>query len=103
MTETDPIVNYDELKERVRADGGIIIELDDGYWGIIGLGPVAYIVLPAGHPDIMKSHHDLDPEVNGGLTYSRGRIFGWDYMHAYNDSTPEDDLRNALKYFKARG
>ena len=63
---------------------------------------LAYIELPKGHPDVGKSYNNLSPEVNGGLTYGNGRIFGWDYCHAHNDMDVESHVRNALEYFRGR-
>jgi len=93
------------LEERIATVSGDIIELGDGFRGLIGYSPfcqVAYIELPPNHPDVGKDYGDLDPDVNGGLTYGDGRVFGWDYGHAYNTGTPSEDVQNALRYFKGR-
>jgi len=63
---------------------------------------VCYIALPEGHPDTNKKYDDLDPDVNGGLTFSEENIFGWDYSHYRNPGTPSTDIKNALKYFRKR-
>lgn len=97
--------NEETLIDRAHIIGGEIIELGDGFRGLVGYGgfsTVAYIELPPGHPDIGKGYNDLDPEVNGGLTYAHGRVFGWDYGHAYNTGTPSEDMQNAYYYFKNR-
>jgi hypothetical protein len=114
-----------ELMERTKTVGGTPVDEGDGYWSLIGKSPagveammmlsmidggcgsgeVAYVQLPDGHPDIGKvgkDYDDLEPDVNGGLTYSNGPVFGWDYCHDYNEGTPSDDIKNAIKYFKER-
>ena len=74
----------------------------DGYYSLIGqfYGVVAYISLPKNHPCIGKSYDDLEPDVNGGLTFSEENVFGWDYDHYQNNSSPEIDIPNAINYFK---
>lgn len=67
-----------------------------------GSGGVAYVALPKGHPDIGKDYDELNPDVNGGLTFCEGNIFGWDYAHYQNHGTPEEHIKNALEYFRAR-
>ena len=67
-----------------------------------GSGTVAYIALPKGHKDIGKSYDDLQPDVNGGLTFGSGNVFGWDYAHTFNHGSPKEHIKNALKYFKKR-
>ena len=83
----------------------------DGYFSLIGnnglnipdiSGEIAYVALPNGHPDIGKDYDDLEPEVNGGLTFAEGNVFGWDYAHLYNRGTPTEHIKNALDYFKKR-
>ena len=113
----------EEIKERVDSVGGTPINEGDGYWSLTGTssvgiealslismsdgngvnGKLIYIQLPKGHPDINKKYDNLEPDVNGGLTYSYGPLFGWDYCHAYNEGTPIEDIKNAIKYFKKRG
>ena len=93
------------LEVRQKYAGGNIINLGGGYRGLIGNGgysPVAYIELPENHPDVGKKYSKLEPEVNGGLTFGAGRVYGWDYGHAYNNGTPKEDVQNALRYFKER-
>lgn len=95
------------MKEREECLGVKWKDERDGYFSLIcvsptGLGNVAYIALPKGHPDIGRDHNELSPEVNGGLTFGEGNVFGWDYMHYQNFGTPEGDIKKAIKYFKSR-
>jgi hypothetical protein len=95
-----------EMKERVESVGGEWIDCGNGYYSMIGCGMfcvTAYVALPEGHPDIGKDFDDLDPDVNGGLTFGGGgNVFGWDYGHAFNQGSPEEHIKNALDYFKKR-
>lgn len=92
------------LERRKEVTGGDITDLGGGYYGLVGhvSSTVAYIELPEDHPDIGKDYNDLSPDVNGGLTFGAGRVYGWDYGHAYNTGTPSGDMQNALRYFKER-
>jgi hypothetical protein len=102
MSEEEDAENILEARRKyVRGD---IKDEGGGYRSLVGCacGPVAYIELPEGHPDIGRSYDDLDPDVNGGLTYARGRVFGWDYAHFDNDFNISQHIENALKYFRAR-
>jgi len=104
------------LEKRKRELGnGLITVHDGGYRSLLAhtefqpsaiLGPasdvVAYIEIPKDHSDVGKGYNDLDPEVNGGLTFAEGRVFGWDYGHAHNDLDYEKHIENAPKYFRAR-
>ncbi len=93
------------MKEREQAVGSEWKDEGDGYFSMTGSGfsgDVAYIALPKGHPDIEKGYDDLNPEVNGGLTFGDENIFGWDYGHCSNYGTPEEHIKNALDYFRAR-
>jgi hypothetical protein len=78
----------------------------NNYFVGLGHGPMGirlvYIALPPNHPCI-NDHYDKhqDLEVNGGLTFGEGNVFGWDYGHAYNDHNYTADFDNALTYFKA--
>jgi len=95
----------EDMKERMNATHGEWKDEGNGYASMIGcgcMGVLAYIRLPARHPDIGKSYDDVDAPVNGGLTYGGNRIYGWDYMHAYNSGTPECDIEKALKFFRKR-
>lgn len=107
------------MKEREKTLGVKWKDEGNGYFSLVGKNPspgmaiamsfvdggsgeLAYIALPQGHPDIGKSYDDLEPDVNGGLTFAEGNVFGWDYAHVYNSGTPEQHIKNALKYFKSR-
>ena len=76
----------------------------DGFFSGIGNGysMVAYIKIPKDHPDAKKGYDDLNPDVNGGLTFARDLMFGWDYGHYENDMDVEKHIKNALEYFKKR-
>ena len=94
------------LEERVDDLGnGTITNHSGGYRSLMAAGPlatVAYVELPAGHPDSGKDYNAFRPRVNGGLTYGEGRVYGWDYGHAYNSSDVEMDVKVALRYFRRR-
>lgn len=79
-----------------------------GYYSMSTAGPctgdVAYVAIPESHPFCGRSYHDLlndGPNVNGGLTFGDGNVFGWDYGHAFNDGSPKADILRALAYFRA--
>lgn len=91
----------DRLEGEWRDEGGGYASLSAYSSGFMP-GELAYVSLPKDHPDIGKDYDDLDPEVNGGLTYAEDNVFGWDYMHAYNSGSPETDILSALEYFRAR-
>lgn len=107
-----------DMKEREECLGNKWKDEGEGYFSIVGSsaagvmsamartgggsGCVAYIALPKGHKDIGKSYDDLDPEVNGGLTFGEGNVFGWDYAHFQNVGSPQEHIKNALKYFRKR-
>ena len=93
------------MKEREQRIGGEWNDEGEGYFSLIGysgMGMVTYIALPKGHPGIDKDYDELEPDVNGGLTYGHENVFGWDYSHAYNSGSPQKHIKNALKYFKER-
>lgn len=99
------------MEEREKATGNKWKDEGEGYYSLIGMfyGKVAYIALPKGHRDIGKDYDEIctektnyGPNVNGGLTFSDENVFGWDYAHAFNSSTPENDIPKALKWFKDR-
>lgn len=107
----------DRLDELIKGGGGGAIHNHrNGYRSLIahlgilyfpsvignGTDMLAYIELPMGHPDIGKRYDDLSPAVNGGLTYGKGRVFGWDYNHAYNDLNVQAHIRDAIEYFRGR-
>lgn len=97
------LVLTDAMKERTKFLGSKWTDEGDGYASLVGsyMSTLAYIAVPAGHPAIDDHYDDHDPEVNGGLTFSEGNVFGWDYAHAYNDGSPETDIPVALAYFRA--
>lgn len=92
------------MEERAKATGSEWIDKGEGYFILQGSfhAAVIYIALPEGHSDIGKDYDDLNPEVNGGLTFSAENIFGWDYAHYQNDFDYEGHIKNALEYFKSR-
>jgi hypothetical protein len=94
------------LEDRMREIGnGTMGSLGNGYRALVARGPfsvLAYIELPEDHPDVGKGYDGLCPEVNGGLTFAEGRVFGWDYNHAHNDMSVVEHVKNALEYFRAR-
>lgn len=95
----------EEMMERSKKFKAEWCDEGDGYGSLISrgcAGAVAYISLPENHPDIDKDYDDLSPDVNGGLTFARGNVFGWDFAHVSNRGTPQGDIKNALAYFKAR-
>jgi hypothetical protein len=92
------------MKQQIERVGGDWKDEGGGYFSLkaFGFAPLAYVALPKGHPDIGKDYDDLSPNVNGGLTFGDGNVYGWDYGHAFNRSTPEADIKSALKYFRSR-
>ncbi len=92
------------LENRAARIGGEPKDEGGGYRSLVGshFGALAYIELPRGHPDIKADMYDLTPKVNGGLTFHEGRVFGWDYSHAWNDYNIPQHIRNALRYFRKR-
>lgn len=90
--------------EREEATSSTWKNKGNGYYILQGsfYVPVIYIALPEGHPDIKTSYNDLNPDVNGGLTYKNENVFGWDYNHFDNDYDFEGHIQNALEYFKKR-
>src|ERR1035437_1184730 len=88
------------LRAKWKDEGG-------GYWSLSGIGPMgselAYVAIPAAHPLVGMSDNDLPdggPDVNGGITFADGNVFGWDYGHADNEGSPETDIPIALAYFR---
>jgi len=63
---------------------------------------VIYISLPNGHPCINKDYLDEEVDVNGGLTFGKGNVFGWDYGHYKNIYNFKKDIKNAIDYFKSK-
>lgn len=98
------------MKERANVVGGIWKDEGNGFASLVGHNPemfmgnspLAYIKLPEDHPDAKKHYDDLNPDVNGGLTFGRDLIFGWDYAHNQNDFNVDKHIKNALRYFKKR-
>jgi hypothetical protein len=97
-----------ERAERARVEWR---DRGDGYWSGSGsyMFPLAYVALPSDHPDVDKHYDevstgdtDYGPQVNGGLTFNEGNVFGWDYGHAYNDFDMTGDIDRALAFFRAR-
>jgi len=79
-----------------------------GYWSGKGFvsAAVAYVALPEGHPDCERDYSDevfYDLDVNGGLTFKDGNVFGWDYAHYENRTDVDGDIQRALAFFRARG
>jgi hypothetical protein len=97
-----------EMQERADVTGGTWNHEGNGYFSLIGsgmMGQVAYISLPKGHKLIGKDYDAVEEindgvNVNGGLTYGNGNIFGWDYAHASNDMNIAQHIKNAIKFFK---
>ena len=96
----------EEMTERVRTLGAAWEDEGGGYWSMTGyshLGfALAYVALPADHPAIGQSYDDHGAcEVNGGLTFSEGNVFGWDYGHAFNSGNATSEIPVALDYFRS--
>jgi hypothetical protein len=101
-----------DMKDRTDSVGVQWMDQGEGYFAGRGADrfPLAYIALPEGHPDVGKSYNevatgendDWGPEVNGGLTFSKGNVFGWDYGHAFNSFDIDGDIQRAVDYFRAR-
>ena len=99
MTKTEVMLEREKLLRVKWRDEG------DGYFSLTGYGrfsAVAYVALPKGHIDIGKKYDDLEPDVNGGLTFGEDNVFGWDYSHFQNFGTPNEHIKNAIEYFKRR-
>jgi len=78
----------------------------NGYYSLQGryISELRYIAIPENHPDV-GAHYDFEdygPEVNGGLTFGAGNVFGWDYAHASNTFDYAGDIARAISYFRAR-
>lgn len=111
-----------EMKEREERVDGKWTKLEGGYYSMKGKTEsccvayiaccVAYIALPKDHPDAGKDYKKLDADVTGGLSFSEGNVFGWDYMHGIlpidvndhlvGDAVFEEDIQSALLFFRAR-
>ena len=92
------------MEERAKATGTEWHDEGDGYASLIGYfyATVTYLAIPEIHPDVNKSNEDLCPDVNGGLTFRDGNVFGWDYGHYRNTGTPQKDIKSAINWFKRR-
>ena len=91
----------EEMAERVMTLGEVWKDEGDGYFSM-DADDLAYIALPEGHPDIGEYYGKFDPEVNGGLTFGEGNVFGWDYRPYGNHGSPADDIPVVLTYFRER-
>lgn len=102
----------EELLERERICDRVAEVEDNGYYSLVGQGRfslLAYVCLPEGHSDTDKKYFDLctekldwGPDVNGGLTFSNGRVFGWDYGHAKNSNDIKGDIKRTIDFFHKR-
>lgn len=109
------------MEKRAACVGGEWKDEGDGYFSLRGTSPagaaafaligaygngsgqLAYVALPERHPDIDKDYDSLAPDVNGGLTFGAGNVFGWDYGHGFENRTDvAGDIACAIAYFKAR-
>jgi hypothetical protein len=92
-----------EMQLRTKRGGVVWKNEGDGYFSGIGSGPLGvtlvYIALPPNHAAVGMKYGSLSPNVNGGLTFGDGHVFGWDYGHFENYSTPQQDIQDALVYF----
>lgn len=73
-------------------------EMIDGFRAVVmslGSHPTAYVMIPDGHPRLVRGFNALDISVHGGVTYcekglpvvdeaGRHLWLGWDYAH-WND------------------
>ncbi len=95
------------MRERMDITGIKWIQPDpryDFYFSTLGYGyfPVMYIAIPEDHKFVNVDRDDLPaygPEVNGGITFAQGNVFGWDYGHYQNSHNYKGDIISALKYF----
>src|SRR4051794_37133310 len=89
-----------EMRLRTERAGVTWKDEGEGYFSGIGSGPLGvtlvYIALPPNHAAVGMNYDDLSPDVNGGLTFGDGNVFGWDYGHFENYSNPDQDIRDAL-------
>ena len=95
------------MQERAATLGREWKDAGGGYFTLLGLGfggDVAYVAVPRSHPLVDHRYDDLPnggPDVNGGITFAEGNVFGWDYAHATNTSAPTEDIPAAIAWFKA--
>jgi hypothetical protein len=96
----------DYMKEREEKVGATWVDEGDGYFSLTGntsFCQVAYIKIPDKHPLAGRRYSDevfYDVDVNGGLTYSEGTIYGWDYGHSDNNFEVVEHIKNAIDFFK---
>lgn len=110
------------MTARAERVGGTWHDEGDGYFSLRGTSPgmgmamaalaglggnlraeLAYVAIPETHPDVGRDYDELEPDVNGGLTFGDGNVFGWDYGHGFENRTDVDgDIVRALAYFRAR-
>lgn len=95
-----------EMKERTETLGADWKDEGDGYYSLFGstdFGLVCYIAIPISHRLVGTEFDELDVNVNGGLTFSEGNVFGWDYAHNTNDYNYNQHIKNAIEFFKEEG
>ena len=96
-----------EMKERTETLGADWKDEGDGYYSLLGSTDfgflVCYIAIPISHRLVGTEFDELDVDVNGGLTFSKGNVFGWDYAHNTNDYNYNQHIKNAIEFFKEEG
>lgn len=95
-----------EMKERAECLGADWTDEGDGYYSLFGntgFVRVCYIAIPTTHRLVGTEYDELDVDVNGGLTFSKGNVFGWDYEHITNDHNYTQHIKNAIEFFKEEG
>ena len=104
----------EEMKERESALNVEWNDIGNGYSALGGhvFSKVIYIALPENHPlineDTFRNPIFDELDVNGGLTFHEGNVFGWDYAHELNvlenkRCSADDSIKdfdNALAFFK---
>lgn len=90
-----------EMTERTERATVVWRDRGMGYFSGIGraFALVAYVALPENHPAMNAEYDDFDIDVNGGLTFADGNVFGWDYAHGRNTYDVEGDINRALTFF----
>lgn len=108
VSKAEVVLHTDVMKERAECFGVEWNDLGDGYQWLVAQGMfswLAYIAIPSTHLLVGKAYEELEdygPPVNGGLTYARDNVFGWDYGHGMNKGTPTGDVGSAKSWFMAR-
>lgn len=108
VSKTEMVLHTDAMKDRTETLSMEWIDLKDGYHWLVAWGPfaqLAYVAIPSNHPLAGKGYVELEnygPDVNGGLTFASGNVFGWDYGYYVNDGTPAGDVASAKSWFMAR-